>query len=78
MGGIESVVILETYWIDCYQVDIKRSDNIIEVQINDKKAKIGGHLKRSNHVKSHVIVRMIVIGLIILYSKFNKIIRFNI
>ncbi len=41
IGGIESVVILETDWMDWYQVNIRRSDNVIEVWVNDKKAKIG-------------------------------------
>src|SRR6266498_1127960 len=31
IGGTESVVILETDWMDRYQADIRRSDNIIEV-----------------------------------------------
>ncbi len=38
MGETESVVILETDWIDRYQAD--RSDNIMEVQVNDKKVRI--------------------------------------
>src|SRR6266498_3766278 len=41
MGGIESVVILGTDWIDHYQADIRRSDNVIKVQVNDEKACIG-------------------------------------
>src|SRR6266498_5963843 len=45
--GIESVVILETDWMDCYQADIRRSDNVIEVRVNDKKAKIGFQYQRT-------------------------------
>ncbi len=41
MGGTESVVILGTDWMDHYQADIRRSDNVMEVQVNDKKARIG-------------------------------------
>ncbi len=41
MGETESIVILKTDWIDWYQADIRRSDNIMKVWINDKKAKIG-------------------------------------
>jgi len=41
MDGIESVVILKTNWIDYYQAGIRRSDNVMEVQVNDEKAKIG-------------------------------------
>src|SRR6266542_1803238 len=38
MGGTESVVILGTDWIDYYQANIRRSDNVMEVQVNDDKA----------------------------------------
>ena len=41
MGGTESVVILGTDWMDRYQADIRRSDNVIEVQVNNEKARIG-------------------------------------
>ncbi len=41
MEGTESVVILGTNWINHYQANIRRSNNVIEVQINDKKARIG-------------------------------------
>src|SRR6266540_5799231 len=47
MGGIESVVILGTDWMDHYQADIRRSDNVIEVRINDKKARIGLQYQRN-------------------------------
>ena len=40
MGETESVVILGTDWMDYYQADIRRSDNIIEVQVNDEKARL--------------------------------------
>src|SRR6266540_3940724 len=39
--GTESVVILGTDWMDRYQADIRRSDNIMKVQVNDEKARIG-------------------------------------
>ncbi len=38
---MESVVILETDWMDHYQVNIRRFDNVIKVRINDEKARIG-------------------------------------
>jgi len=41
MGEMESVVILETDWMDHYQVNIRRFDNVIKVRINDEKARIG-------------------------------------
>ncbi len=41
MGGTESVVILGIDWMDHYQTDIRKSDNIIKVQVNNEKAKIG-------------------------------------
>ncbi len=41
MGGTESVIILKMDWIDWYQADIRRFDNIMEVWVNDKKARIG-------------------------------------
>ncbi len=34
--GMKSVVILETDWMDRYQANIKRSDNVMEVQINNE------------------------------------------
>src|SRR6266498_3142815 len=40
MGGTESVIILDTDWMDQYQADIRRSDNVIKVRINDEKARI--------------------------------------
>ncbi len=39
--GTESVVIFGINWIDYYQADIRRSDNIMKVRINNKKVKIG-------------------------------------
>src|SRR6266498_4500087 len=45
--GTESVVILGTDWIDRYQADIRRSDNVIEVWVNDKKARIGLQYQRN-------------------------------
>src|SRR6266540_1856335 len=47
MGGIESVVILGTDWMDRYQADIRRSDNVIEVRVNDEKARIGLQYQRN-------------------------------
>ena len=41
MEGTESVVILGTDWIDRYQADIRRFDNVMEVRVNDEKARIG-------------------------------------
>ncbi len=41
MKETESVIILRTNWMNCYQVDIRRSDNIIKVRINDEKVRIG-------------------------------------
>ncbi len=40
IGETELVIILKTDWMDHYQADIRRSDNIIEVQINDEKVRI--------------------------------------
>ena len=37
IGGTESVIILGTDWMDRYQADIRRSDNVMEVWVNDKK-----------------------------------------
>ena len=47
MEGIESVVILGTDWMNCYQADIRRSDNVMEVQVNDEKARIGLQYQRN-------------------------------
>ncbi len=49
MGETESVVILGTDWMDYYQADIRRFDNIIEVQVNDEKARIGFQYQRSHN-----------------------------
>ncbi len=46
MGGTESVVILGIDWMDYYQADIRRSDNVMEVWVNDEKAKIGFQYQR--------------------------------
>src|SRR6266540_4297409 len=40
MGGTKSVVILGTDWMDCYQADIRKSDNVMEVRVNDEKVRI--------------------------------------
>jgi len=47
IGGTESVVILGTDWIDCYQADIRRSDNVMKVWINNEKARIGLQYQRN-------------------------------
>ena len=36
----ESVVIFKIDWMDWYQVDIRRSDNIMKIWVNDEKARI--------------------------------------
>ena len=41
MGETESVVIFRIDWMDWYQADIRRSDNVMEVWVNDKKVRIG-------------------------------------
>ncbi len=41
MEGTDLVIIFETNWIDRYQVDIRRSENVMEVRVNNEKAKIG-------------------------------------
>jgi len=41
MVGTESVIILETDWMDQYQANIRRFDNVMKVWINDKKVRIG-------------------------------------
>src|SRR6266498_3608405 len=47
IGGTESVVILGTDWIDYYQADIRKSDNVMEVWVNDEKACIGLQYQRN-------------------------------
>ena len=47
IGGTESVVILGTDWMDYYQADIRRSDNVMEVRVNDEKARIRLHYQRN-------------------------------
>ena len=47
MGGTELVIILETDWIDCYQADIRRSDNVIKVWVNNEKVRIGLQYQRN-------------------------------
>ena len=47
MGRTESVVILGTDWIDRYQADIRRFDNVMEVRVNDEKARIGLQYQRN-------------------------------
>jgi len=51
MEGTESVVILKTNWMNRYQADIRRSDNIIEVQINDEKVRIGLQYQHNHNCK---------------------------
>ena len=40
MEGTESVIILKTDWMDWYQADIRKSDNVMKVWVNDEKARI--------------------------------------
>ena len=58
IGGIESVVILGTDWIDRYQADIRRSDNVMEVRVNDEKACIRLQYQR-NYMREYDYTFMI-------------------
>src|SRR6266498_2409386 len=58
IGGTESVVILGTDWMDYYQADIRRSDNVMEVRVNDEKACIGLQYQR-NHTGEYDYMFMI-------------------